>query len=427
MKRPYLIARGLYRSMPPKLRAALRGPAWRIATALRNPSLSEVHIDNHAGTLDVNADLTWDQFQKHVLAHRDDYAGIFIQGAIIDWNVDLYQRPQHMAAAFAKKDYLVIYQTHNWANDDVQGFRQVRKNVWLTNYDMAKELSDAVVSVYSTGYIGEVVKRSYGNNVLVYEYIDHIDPKISGSQENIDRLIEVKDFAFSGGVDYIVASSAILFDEAVAAVGQDKVIMAQNGVDTTHYRDKKHEDFELPETYRNFRKKYKSVVGYFGALAPWLWYPEVNKLIAARPDIGFIFIGPDYYGGRSDLIDAENVLCPGPIDYSILPAFAREFDICFIPFEPGDIAKTTSPLKLFEYFALEKPVVVTSFMDECVIHPEVFSGANADELSNKIDEALTVSKDPVFKSRLAALADQHNWDQRARAYEKAFEGLKRVK
>nr|WP_312968937.1 glycosyltransferase [Brucella intermedia] len=427
MKRPYLIARGLYRSMPPKLQTVLRGPAWRIATALRNPGLSDVGSDNHTHALNFHADLTWDQFQKQILVHKDDYAGIFIQGAIIDWNVDLYQRPQHMAAAFAKRDYLVIYQTHNWGKDDVQGFRQVRKNVWLTNYDVAKEISGAVVSVYSTGYIGEVVKRSYGKNVLVYEYIDHIDPKISGGQDNIDRLIEVKNFAFSGGVDYIVASSALLYDEAVKAVGHDKVIMAQNGVDTKHYRDTKHDDFELPPIYKEFRNKYKNVVGYFGALAPWLWYEEVNKLIASRPDIGFIFIGPDYYGGRSQLIDAENVLCPGAIDYNVLPAFAREFDICFIPFEPGDIAKTTSPLKLFEYFALEKPVVVTSCMDECVLHPEVFSGDNAGELSRKIDDALKVSKDPAFRSRLAALADQHNWDQRAGAYEKAFEGLKRVK
>lgn len=425
MKRPYLIARGLYRSMPTKLQTALRGPAWRIATALRNPELSAVS-SYPASALDVHADLSWDQFQKQILVYKDDYAGIFIQGAIIDWNVDLYQRPQHMAAAFAKKDYLVIYQTHNWANDNVKGFRQVRKNVWLTNYDVAKEISNAVVSVYSTGYIGEVVKRSYGKNILVYEYIDHIDPKISGTQSNIDRLIEVKNFAFSGGADYIVASSTALYSEAVEAVGQDKVIMAQNGVDTSHYRNKGHGEFNLPDEYMDFRKKYKNVVGYFGALAPWIWYDEVNKLISSRPDLGFIFIGPDYYGGRSQLLEAENVLCTGPIDYKVLPAYAREFDICFIPFEPGDIAKTTSPLKLFEYFALEKPVVVTSFMDECVIHPEVFSGKNADELSEKIDEALKISKDPAFKIRLATLADEHNWDQRAGAYEKAFEGLKRI-
>ncbi|MRN67107.1 glycosyltransferase [Brucella sp. 10RB9213] len=332
-----------------------------------------------------------------------------------------------MAAAFANKGYLVIYQTHNWANDNVRGFRQVKKNVWLTNLDVAKEITGAVVSVYSTSYIGDVLNKSYNKNVIVYEYIDHIDPKISGDPENIRKLNNLKEFSFSGGADYIVASSVALYNEAIDAVGRDRVIMAQNGVDTKHYRSETHKDTIIKENYRVFREKYKTIVGYFGALAPWIWYDEINKLVSARPDIGFIFIGPDYYGGKSKLIDSENILCPGPIDYKALPAYAREFDVCLIPFEPGEIARTTSPLKLFEYFALEKPVVVTSFMDECIIYPEVFSGRDAAELSTKIDQAMKVSGDPVFKARLADLADKNSWDQRAAAYEKAFEGLKRVK
>ncbi|WP_247870276.1 glycosyltransferase [Ochrobactrum sp. CGA5] len=427
MKRSYLIARDLYLSMPPQIQNALRGPAHGVAKFWRRSSLSDINNGKLRHMKNGHADLEWGQFQAQILSHRDDYTGVFIQGAIIDWDVDLYQRPQHLASAFAKRDYLVIYQTHNWANDDVQGFRQVKKNVWLTNFDVAKQISDAVISVYSTGYIGDVMKNAYDKNTIVYEYIDHIDPKISGDPENIKKLSSLKDFAFSGGADYVVASSAALYKEAIDAVGQGKVIMVQNGVDTKHYRCGDHQTTKTTDEYKCFRQKYKKVVGYFGALAPWIWYDEINKLVLSRPDLGFIFIGPDYYGGRSKLIQSENIFCPGPIDYKILPAYAREFDICFIPFEPGEIARTTSPLKLFEYFALEKPVVVTSFMDECVIYPEVFSGRDAAELSTKIDEALNVSKDPAFKTRLAELADRNSWDQRAAAYEKVFEGLKRLK
>ena len=214
--------------------------------------------------------------------------------------------------------------------------------------------------------------------VLVYEYIDHIDPQISGDDtENIRRLLALKDFAFGGGADYIVASARKLEAEAVMAVGRDKVILVQNGVDTRHYRNPIHQSTPLPENLIFFRKKYSNIVGYFGALAPWLWYEAVSELVEARPDLGFVFIGPDYYGGVEKLPKAENVLYLGTVDYKILPAYARQFDICFIPFAPGEIARTTSPLKLFEYFALEKPVVVTSEMLECVAFKEVFSGDSA--------------------------------------------------
>lgn len=423
IKSIYLLARNLYWKLPPLLRDLLRVPAGKIAGTLRRPAL----IAPSTATVSQAGDLSWGQFQRHILHFRDDYAGVFIQSVIADWNVELFQRPQHIASAFARRNYLVIYQTPNWRKDDVKGFRQVKRNVWLTNYDIVPFISGAVISVYSTAYASGVSKKIDKRNVLVYEYIDHIDPKISGDLSTVNRLIDLKNFAFSGGADYVVASSRALYSESVEAMGAGKVIFSQNGVDTAHYRDPSHAKRHLPEGYKAFRKKYSKIVGYFGSLAPWLWYEEVNKLIMNRQDIGFIFIGPDYYGGKARLAKAENVLCPGVVDYHELPTYAREFDVCLIPFEPGEIAKTTSPLKLFEYFALEKPVVVTSFMNECVIYPEVFSGGNADELSEQIDRALTASRDDAFKVRLATLADDNNWDQRVAAYEKAFEGLKRVK
>src|SRR5690606_22261533 len=117
-----------------------------------------------------------------------------------------------------------------------------------------------------------------------------------GDRDNIYALQQQKERAFSGDTDFIIASAQALYDEAVAAVGRDKVLLVPNGVDTDHYR-KDLSCVVLPEGLTAFRRRYKKIVGYFGALAPWIWYEEVNKLIDARPDLGFVFIGPDYYGG----------------------------------------------------------------------------------------------------------------------------------
>lgn len=424
MKSPYFIARDLYWRMPVKMKNTLRVPARHIARTLGNTA-----NDGSSVTLlgSGSTDLTWQQFKENILSHRDAYKGIFIQGVVIDWSVELYQRPQHMAVAFARRGYLVLYQTVNWTRDDVVGFRQVRPNVWVTNQNVINAIPDCVVSIYSTAHANSdgISKADRKKNIIVYEYIDHIDPKISGDDDNIRILQKQKDRAFSGGTDYIVASAGALYDEAVAAVGKDKVVLVPNGVDTDHYRNHASDDVTLSDAFRAFRRKYPKVVGYFGALAPWIWYEEVNKLIKSRPDLGFIFIGPDYYGGLDRISKAKNVLCTGPIDYQDLPAYAKNFDVCLIPFEPGEIARTTSPLKLFEYFALEKPVVVTSAMNECISFPEVFAGANADELSGQIDKAFAVKDDPAFKARLAELADENDWDHRAGAYEKVFESLKK--
>lgn len=409
----YNLVRYIFRKLPDPVRSRLAMPAERIVQKVKgNPVTAEAPPQ----------DTTWEEFQAVVLARRDQYKGVFIQELTLDWNVPLYQRPQHLANALGKLGYLVIYRTFN-VLDNVNGFRKVADNVWLTGDLETDQIPGAVRSLYSTAYYFDERKLNrmlHPDRFLVYEYIDHIDEMISGSDENVRRLYDLKEFAFNGGADLIVASSHRLRMEAVQAVGRDKVLYIPNGVDVVHYRNKEHETTPVNESLAAFRKKYSNIVGYFGAIAPWLWYNAIGELARQRPDLGFVFIGPDYLSSAHKLPVTSNVLYLGTIDYKILPAFARQFDVCFIPFAPGEIAHTTSPLKLFEYFALEKPVVTTSFMDECIIFPEVFHGNSAQNLSDAIDQSIVVKNDPHYRSRLAQLANENSWMERARLLEPLF-------
>lgn len=367
----------------------------------------------------MTPDLTWEQFRSQVLSVRHSYRGVFIQEPVIDWNVPLHQRPQHIATALGKLGYLVIFKTPSF--DNIHGVRQVAENVWATNLPV-DEIDDMVYSVYSTAYATAdaiLAEGPHKKGIFVYEYIDHISALISGDNVNVRKLIRLKKFAFKNAA-YIIASARQLEQEAINAVGRDKVLYIPNGVDVDHYRNPLHKTTGLPKSLLDFRERYPILVGYFGAIAPWLWYTMLDELVALCPDIGFVFIGPDYQGGVSHLPRTPNLLHLGPVNYGVLPAYGRLFDVCLIPFAPGDIARTTSPLKLFEYFALEKPVVVTSFMDECVAFPEVFSGDSAHAMAKAIDAAVKVKDDPGFRQRLRLLADQNSWDERVRAFEKVF-------
>jgi hypothetical protein len=99
------------------------------------------------------------------------------------------------------------------------------------------------------------------------------------------------------------------------------------------------------------------------------------------------------------------------------------FDACFIPFKPGDVARSTSPLKLYEYFALEKPVVVTADMNECTVYPVVFSGGDSGGLTTAIRQALNACNDQAYRERLRTLADQNSWDVRAAVYAEKLQSL----
>ncbi|MDP3330443.1 MAG: polysaccharide pyruvyl transferase family protein [Methylococcaceae bacterium] len=272
----YAIIRSLFWRLPAGLRQALHCPRHAFVRFVRRLPSPPANRDLSIAT----TDLSWEEFRNKIISIREKYKGIFVQDLVIDWNIPLYQRPQHISAALGALGYLVIYRTDNWAGDNVNGFREVCKNVWITNRYEVEEIQGVVRSFYSTAYANtpELLLRNGRRGVLVYEYIDHIDPEISGDRENINRLLSLKNFAFSGGADFIVASARKLYEEAVEAVGKDKAILVPNGVDTAHYRDPIHQRTSLPSSLIQFKKKNKAVVGYFGALAPWLWYECIEEL-----------------------------------------------------------------------------------------------------------------------------------------------------
>ncbi|PKH84789.1 hypothetical protein CXF97_01275 [Pseudomonas sp. Choline-02u-1] len=316
---------------------------------------------------------------------------------------------------------MVVFRT---MGDDVLGFRQVAENVWIANDAGVNAIPDAVRCFYSTSLLAtrEAMAAARTRGRVVYEYIDHIDASISGGKGAIRRLLDLKAAAFEGEADVIVSSATALHKEALAECGDKRCVCVPNGVDVAHYRAAR-QDVSVPPALTQFRGRYKHIVGYFGAIAPWLWYEVVEQVCADMPDVGFVFIGPDYSGCVPLLPQRANVLYLGPVNYAQLPASARLFDACFIPFKPGDVARSTSPLKLYEYFALEKPVVVTADMNECTVYPEVFSGGDAAGLTVAIRQALNVCNDQAYRERLRTLADQNSWDVRAAVYADKLQSL----
>jgi glycosyltransferase involved in cell wall biosynthesis len=113
------------------------------------------------------------------------------------------------------------------------------------------------------------------------------------------------------------------------------------------------------------------------------------------------------------MLGRANVAWIGPRPYAILPAYLRLFDVATIPFLIDEITRSTSPLKLFEYFAGGKPVVTTP-MPECKAFPEVRIAATAGEFAAALDEARRDGADPARRERLREVGRANSWDARVR-------------
>ncbi len=403
---------------PKRLRVAEKTVEWR------RPSRREFTADKEPFERAPNAYRTnLADLLSSIKAAQEAGRVVFVQAPLIDWNTPLFQRPQHMARALSEEGALVVYCTPLSMYDVLNGTWRLDRNLFLTDeYDrLMEQVSGVWVDFYSTGLhdARHMSNISASGNRVIYEYVDHIDPEISGdSAATLARTFSELSLNF---VDLFVPTAKRLELELKKRFGSKSLLLNPNGTEISHFKRNDEERRRIAEMERivGFGG---SIVGYYGALAQWLDYRTIALVASQLPNEQFVFIGPRY-DDKIKLPEVKNIHWLGTVPYSELPAYAHYFDVAVIPFKPGEIARTTSPLKLFEYFALGKPVVVQQQMEECVAYDFVRGADSVDSWIDQIRKALKDAKSGRLRSRLRSAAELNSWSVRARDLLKVIKGL----
>lgn len=344
---------------------------------------------------------------------------IIIFAPLVDWNIPLFQRPQHIALNLGKLGKPYFYCTTN-TYDQVEGFEAVKgfSNLYLTTeYDTLMQ-SDAkkVFHMYAQDF--NIKKEDIesildAGNIILYEYIDALSDQLCTGKENVlERHIEVlKDERC-----IVVCTASNLYDE-VAKYRENNFSLVTNGVEIEHF-SQTFTDEDIPQSIAHVVEKRKPIIGYFGALAKWFDYELIEKLSDQHPDYEILLVGWDYDQSlqKTTLTNKDNVTIVGPIDYKELPKYAYWFDVSTIPFLINEITLATSPIKLFEYMALGHPIVTTD-MPECRKYKSVDIGQTHDEFIKKVEEAVIKKDDKTTKEILKKEALENTWLAKAQCIE----------
>lgn len=266
---------------------------------------------------------------------------------------------------------------------------------------------------------------------LIYEYIDDMNEDINGAthlQYQVFRDLE----QFNPLL--ILASARQLEQEMIVRFGSTKVLFNANAVNVDDFNYQKHHYAleQAPAELRNFLRQKQKIVGYYGSIARWIDYELLAKIAKTYPDYQFVFIGVDNGGGLDELCllqkNFSNIHYLGPKKYTDLAKYSYWFDCAIIPFKTGEIAQTTSPVKLFEYMAMGLPTLGTQDLKECRGYDGVVIANNQDEFIKKIPAAIKSKKDSRVRARLLEYAKDNSWQQRAKDLDqKATQLNKRLK
>ena len=221
------------------------------------------------------------------------------------------------------------------------------------------------------------------------------------------------------GVRVIVINNALKREFEKIGMLSELILVSPDGVDISK--------FDIPITQEAARQKVElpltdKIVMYTGHLFPWKGANVLAQAAREFPGVLFVFVGGmpvDVENFRKQFGGQPNIRIIGQRPYTQIPYYLKAADVLVLPNTSGEaISKSyTSPLKLFEYMASNRPIVASdlSSIREVLNEQNAYIVKPDDPctLANGIRQALSDSDSVKLTKKARSDVEQYTWSIRA--------------
>lgn len=217
----------------------------------------------------------------------------------------------------------------------------------------------------------------------------------------------------------IIATNTVIRDSlrSVFSLDDEKVLVEPNGVDLEHFHGMTKKDAReklgLPQTAR--------IALYVGRFYAWKGLDIVAEAAHLLPDVSWYLVGGDaedfnHASGVSDV--PKNLHFGGVQPLKEIPSWLAAADVLIVAGTKKNERsyRYTSPMKLYEYMAAERPIVAAKTPALSSIIPEHaakwYEPDAAESLVRAVKEVEESSGEKMIV-RARAEADLHSWKKRA--------------
>jgi glycosyltransferase involved in cell wall biosynthesis len=265
----------------------------------------------------------------------------------------------------------------------------------------------------------EVVGR-LGERLLIYQVSDKYDAN-QMDHATASSVIAEMHADLLRRADLVYYSGRKLFEEESARHSEvaGKARLLEQGVDYDHFASATSGEWMQPE---DIAAVPHPRLGYFGAIEPWLIDQELISYVSGkRPEWQWVLVGL-----RASPLEVEslpNVHYFGTKPYSEMPRLAAAFDVCVLPWvTDNEFVNYGSPIKVREYLATGKPVVITPIYEYERLDGILRVSRGYDDFVAKVDDALKNDSAVMREARQQAVRES-TWDIRAEEVSEAIAGL----
>lgn len=358
--------------------------------------------------------------------------------ANIEWCAR-YQRPQHIMSQFAANGHRIFYIARSimpaqgepyvmkqvapniyeiglefHGSEDFYAHRMSHENLIAANRSLARLMVDAKIREalivvhlsYWTALAVELQKNRAWR--LQYDCMDEwADFPDIGQQllQEEEILIDKAD---------LVTVTASLLEKKWQARSK-KCILVRNGVEFEFFSSNCVKNELLAHLE-------KPVIGFYGALAPWVDFNLLHYLATQRPNWNFVLVGDCFVKDLAGIDRLPNVHLTGKKAYEYMPRYLHGFDVCLIPFKLNKVTHAVDPVKFYEYISVGKPVVSVPLEEMAIYGDYVYFAREYADFLAKVEAALK-ENDPDLTQRRIQLAKNNDWHHRYLSMEQALQTL----
>ena len=234
----------------------------------------------------------------------------------------------------------------------------------------------------------------------VYDCMDELSQFKGAPPELIERerfLLSRADVVFTGGRKMWESKSR--FNSNCHFYGC--------GVDVPHFATAREATTNVPDDVAALANP---TLGYFGVVDERLDYELIAKLADANSNWNICMVGPVCKVDESEFPQRANLHWLGGREYSALPAYAKKFDVCLMPFAMNEATEFINPTKALEYMATGTPIVSSSV-------PDVVSNfSSVVQIARTHDEFITQCRQAIESPNQSAIerglkmASENTWE-----------------
>lgn len=221
----------------------------------------------------------------------------------------------------------------------------------------------------------------------VYEHIDNWDTSLGAGFYAEDLFRQ-----FVTEASLVTVTARLLGEKIKEVAPQREYLYLANAVNSSLFEPLK--EYQKPADLVQGKK----TLLYFGSLwGEWFDWEKIIYVAEYCPcEINLI----GGYGGVPVDIQKlpKNIHFLGEKKQDTLPAYLAHSDIALLPFKNSEIGKYVSPLKIFEYIAMNKPVLATP-LDDIAGYPNVIVSDEKEAWAKAVMADWSVENTEVFTSK----------------------------